>query len=236
MCLSEVQLYVPAAIEHQPRRNVMKYKILAAVVALVTISQASIADTLAFKPGVYVGAELGATRVDNNAQAFANGLVAVNGGSSSVTQNTSVGTGRVFAGYKIIENMDAEVGYFKTGDITYTFSGVSSGSTAYSGATKVNAEGFDYSVLFRPTIQSGLHGAFLRLGGHSSSENATTTGTNIRGGKSDISGTGYLYGLGYDIASSQTFDIRLQWTHLEKVAGVSDDKANVFSVGFLAKF
>lgn len=236
MFLSEVQLYVPAAIEHQPRRNNMKLKILAVIVALVTISPASMADTLAFKPGVYVGAELGATRVDNNAQAFANGLVAVNGGSSSVTQNTSVGTGRVFAGYKIIENMDAEVGYFKSGDITYNFSGVSSGSTAYSGVAKVNAEGFDYSVLFRPSIQSGLHGAFLRLGAHSSRENLVITGTNIRGGKADASGTGYLYGLGYDIASTQTFDVRLQWMRLEKIAGISDDKANVFSVGFLAKF
>ncbi len=214
----------------------MKLKILAVIVALVTISPASMADTLAFKPGVYVGAELGATRVDNNAQAFANGLVAVNGGSSSVTQNTSVGTGRVFAGYKIIENMDAEVGYFKSGDITYNFSGVSSGSTAYSGVAKVNAEGFDYSVLLRPSIQSGLHGAFLRLGAHSSRENLVITGTNIRGTKADVSGTGYLYGLGYDIASTQTFDVRLQWMRLEKIAGESSDKANVFSVGFLAKF
>ena len=109
------------AVKYQPRRNVMKLKIFAAIVALVTISPTSIADTLAFKPGVYVGAELGATRVANNAQAFANGLVATNGGSSSVTQNSSVGTGRVFAGYKIIENMDAEVGYFKTGELHILF-------------------------------------------------------------------------------------------------------------------
>ena len=212
----------------------MKLKILVAISVLIATAPLAIAETLAFKPGVYVGAELGVAVVKDNAQEVAHALAVTNGGSAFVTQDLSVGTGRIFAGYKIIENIDAEVGYFKTGDVKYNFSGTGSGG--YSGVAKASAEGFDYSLLFRPSVHSGLNGTFLRLGGHSSKENVSVTGINVRGNKVDTSGTGYLYGLGYDIANTQTIDIRLQWTHMQKIAGISDEQANVFSVGFLAKF
>lgn len=207
-------------------------KILLATV-IVAASTGAIAQS--FKSGYYAGGELGYTLVDNNAQNFANGLVAVNGGSSSVTQNRGLGIGRAFVGYKATENFDVELGYFQSGDVNYTFSGVSSGGTAYSGTTKVSVKGFDYSVLLRPSISSGMNAAYLRIGGHSSKEEATTSGTNIRGGKISESGTGYLYGAGYDINIGTNLDARLQITRLEKVAGTSD-KATVFSVGILGKF
>lgn len=188
-----------------------------------------------FKPGIYAGVEAGYAPVKNNAQAFANSLVATNGGSAATTQNSNVGIGRLFAGYKITENLDAELGYFSAGDVNYTFSGVSSGNTAYSGVAKVETSGWDYSLLVRPSLSSGWNNAFIVLGGHRSKENVTVTGTNITGGKINTSGTGYLYGLGYDASVGQSMDVRFKITRLQKIAG-TDDAATAFSVGIVGKF
>lgn len=208
-------------------------KILLAT-ALAGLATASFAQS-SFKPGFYVGADAGYTVVNNNAQTFANGLVATNGGSASVTQNLDVGVGRIFAGYKITENFDVEVGYFKSGNVSYRFSGVSSGSTAYAGTADVTAKGLDYSILVRPDISTGWNGAFVQVGGHSSKEAVDVYGTNIRGGKLSTSGTGYLAGAGYDLNVAKDIDVRLKVTYLNKIAG-TDDNATVYSVGIVGKF
>jgi OmpA-like transmembrane domain len=206
------------------------------IVGLMAASAASFtfAQT-GFKPGFYLGADAGYTIVDNNAQAFANGLVATNGGSASVTQNRDISVGRIYTGYKITENFDVEVGYFASGNVSYRFSGVSSGNTAYAGTADVAAKGIDYSILMRPNISTGWNSAFLQVGGHSSKETVDVYGTNIRGGKSSASGTGYLYGAGYDLNIAKDIDIRLKATYLNKIAGTSDD-ATIYSVGVIGRF
>jgi hypothetical protein len=209
-------------------------KVLVALVA-VGVSTISFAQS-GFKPGFYLGADAGYTVVDNNAQTFANGLVATNGGSSSVTQNRDVGVGRLYAGYKITENFDVEVGYFASGDISYRFSGVSSGNTAYSGTADVAAKGVDYSILMRPNLSTGWNAAFLQVGGHSSKQTVDVYGTNIRGGKLSASGTGYLVGAGYDLNVAKDIDIRLKATHLTKIGGSSGDNATIYSVGVIGRF
>jgi opacity protein-like surface antigen len=209
-------------------------KKLLAVAVLATLSTGAMSQS--FKQGFYAGAELGATRVDDNAQTFANTLVANNGGSASVTQNTSVGVGRLFAGYKVTENFDLEVGYFQTGDIDYTFAARTRNNIPYSGTSSVSVNGFDYSVLIRPNISTGYNAAFLKLGGHTAKTKLETSGVNLVGGNASESGTGYLYGAGYDINVAKNMDVRLQATRLQKVSGESDNNATVFSVGILGKF
>ena len=212
----------------------MKKLLLVAALSVATTSvfaQASSNDAKKF----YFGAEIGSTKLDNNAQEFANLLVATNGGSASVTQNTSVGTGRIFGGYTLNENVDLEVGYIQTGDIDYKFAGSTSGGS-YSGTSTVTVSGFDYSVLLRASKASGYNNAFLRVGGTSYKTKVETTGVNVTGGNGSESGMGYVYGVGYDLNVAKEIDVRFQINRLEKIAGESDDKATVFSVGILGKF
>ena len=74
-----------------------------------------------FTPKFYAGAELGYAAVANNAQTFANSLVATNGGSASVTQNRSIAVGRIFGGYKVLENVDLELGAAQTSNVNIIF-------------------------------------------------------------------------------------------------------------------
>lgn len=212
----------------------MKKLLLVAALSVATTSvfaQASANNAKKF----YFGAEVGSTKLDNNAQAFANRLVATNGGSASVTQNTSVGAGRIFGGYTLNENVDLEVGYIQSGDIDYKFAG-STGGGSYSGTSTVTVSGIDYSVLLRASKASGYNNAFLRVGGTSYKTKVETTGVNVTGGNSSESGMGYVYGVGYDLNVAKEIDVRFQINRLEKIAGLSDDKATVFSVGILGKF
>ena len=63
----------------------------------------------------YAGVELGAATLKNQAQDLANTLVRINGGSSSVTQDTGVGFTRLFGGYNINKYVAAELGYVQSG-------------------------------------------------------------------------------------------------------------------------
>jgi hypothetical protein len=212
----------------------MKKLLLVVALSVATTSvfaQASANDNKKF----YFGAEIGFTKVDNNAQAFANRLVATNGGSASVTQSSSVGTGRIFGGYTLNENVDLEVGYLQSGDIDYKFAGTTSGGS-YSGTSAVSVSGIDYSVLLRASKSSGFNNVFLRVGGTSYKTKVETTGVNVTGGNGSESGVGYVYGVGYDVNVAKEMDVRFQINRLDKIAGVSGDTATVFSVGILGKF
>jgi hypothetical protein len=194
------------------------------------------ASAQTFTPKFYAGAEVGYSAVDDNAQTLANTLVATNGGSASVTQNTGIATGRIFGGYKVIEYVDVELGIFRGGNVNYNFSGVSRGATPYSGTASIYTQGIDYSVLLRPSLSSGFNNLFVRLGGAWSQENLSVSGNNIVGGSSSVSGNGYIYGLGYDVPVDKTIDARISINRLQNIAGQSSDNATVYSVGILAKF
>ena len=127
------------------------------------------------------------------------------------------------------------MGATQTGNINYNFAGVSRGSTAYAGTTSINVQSLDFSVLLRPSISTGFNNLYVRLGGQWAKEQASTTG-NVTGGNGSVSGTGYIYGLGYDQPIDKTFDARFQINRLANIAGQSSDKATVFSVGFVGKF
>ncbi len=212
-----------------------KILIATAVISALVSSQAFAED--AKLVGAYAGAELGYTRVQNDAQATANALVNAVGGSVIVTQDTGVVIGRLFAGYNINENIALELGYLQTGDVTQRAAGVARNSVAYTGSANVSVSGVDYAVLVRPSVASGLNGLFAKIGGHylEASQDATLTGTSTVSVNSSVKGSGFLVGFGYQAAVADNVDVRATYTYYDSVAG-GNGYANVVSVGLLGKF
>jgi hypothetical protein len=80
---------------------------------------------------------------------------------------------------------------------------------------------------------------FARIGGHSLSvKNEVTllTGTTSGAASATTSGTGLLYGVGYDGKISDKVDFRVGWTMYNTVAGITGNDNSSFTVGILAKF
>ena len=63
----------------------------------------------------------------------------------------------------------------------------------------------------------------------------TLTGTSTASISKSLSGSGLLFGVGYDTSITKNIDFRASYTYLNKIGGTSD-YANVFSVGVLTKF
>ena len=214
-------------------------KVLLSVALLA--SATSFAQSNSFKPGFYAGIEAGVAKVKDQANSTAAALVADVGGTATVTQDTSVNVGRIFGGYKVTENFDVEVGYFRSSNFETTFSGVSGGnnSVAYSGSSSTKISSYDYSVIARPSISTGWNNAFLAVGGHHSEGKNTTnaiTALNSASNTTKFNGNGYLYAAGYDANVAKNIDVRFKITRLEKIGGESDNKATLYSVGVLSKF
>ena len=51
-----------------------------------------------------------------------------------------------------------------------------------------------------------------------------------------MSGTGTLFGIGYDSEISQNMNVRYAYTNYNKIAGVTGSEANVFTIGVNFKF
>lgn len=215
-------------------------KILFSVALMASVT--SFAQSNSFKPTFYAGIEAGISKVKDLSSGTASDLVDRWGGTASASQDTTVNTGRIFAGYKVTENFDLEVGYFKTANLGETFSGVSGslhGSVAYLGSSESKFSGYDYSVLVRPSLSTGWNNAFLAVGGHRSEIKQTTTAITALSRASQsgkVSGNGYLYAVGYDLNVAKNIDLRLKATRLERIADVSEAKGTLYSVGVLSKF
>jgi hypothetical protein len=146
----------------------------------------------------------------------------------------------MFAGYKVNPIVDLELGYFQTGDLGYRVNGVSGGSVAYAASANESYSGFDYSVLLRPlTFSETARGFFIKLGGHRSKGNLDVqfTGGGLSAGLNESkSGSGTLYGLGYDFQFDKNFFGRAAVTEYKKMAGISNNDGTVYSLGLGYKF
>jgi hypothetical protein len=187
----------------------------------------------------YGGLEVGRSNVANQTGAVTSLLVSQLGGSASATQGASITDYRIFSGYKLNENLNFELGYLQTSSLGLNFSGVTRGSAAYTGSVSVKYSGFDYSVLLRPDVSTGMNNLFFRVGGHSLKGDSTVTATGAGGtasGSTSQSGAGVLYGIGYDVNIGKNFDIRASLNRLNKIAGESGGNATIYSVGVLTRF
>lgn len=210
------------------------------IAAGLITSSIAVVNAQTFQAGPYAGLEFGAEKVQNQTQSTANALVSAVGGSASVTQDTTMYDGRIFGGYKVIENVDLELGYTQTSTINMNYTGRSGGGVAYSGNANLNVNGVDYSVLLRPSISSGFNGLFFRVGGTylSSNQNASLAASNGASASSSLnkSGSGYIVGLGYDYPITKDFDFRASYNYLGNVAGISNNYANRLAIAILGKF
>lgn len=217
----------------------MKKKLLVAALFAAATTTGAFAQSSQFKPGFYAGVELGYATVKDQTQESANTLVGILGGSATVTQDSSIFDGRIFGGYKIIENIDIEVGYAQSGTVSQTASGRTSGNVAYSGNVDISYNGFDYSILLRPSISTGLNNLYFRVGGTYLTQKASASLSAAGASASttqNTSGSGYILGLGYDIPLTKSVDVRAAYNYLGNIAGVSNSYSNRFSIGILGKF
>lgn len=115
---------------------------------------------------------------------------------------------RFLGGYQLNRNFAAEVGYTNLGEF---------------GATKVNAWELVGVGLFPLGNQFGIYG---KLGGHHS---------EVKDGGSE-SGNGLTYGAGVQYDLSPNLGLRGEWQRYDKLAGISDLKSDVLSVGAVWRF
>jgi len=187
----------------------------------------------------YGGLEIGRASVANDTGPLTRALVSQVGGSASATQDSSINDYRIFGGYALNENVNFELGYVKTSSLGLNFAGVSGGSSAYTGSASQKFSGFDYSVLLRPNVSTGLNKLFFRVGGHSLKGDLDFTINGPGGtasGSDSRSGTGTLFGIGYDINLAKNIDARVSANRLNRIAGQSDANATVYSLGVLTRF
>ncbi len=140
-------------------------------------------------------------------------------------QNTDGGVaiGRIFAGYKINENVGIELGAYRTANTDYYFLGATIRAYAY---------GYDTSLILRPNVSTGMNGLFLRLGGHYDRVNYDCYGYCYNAAQW---GSGALAGIGYDGKFSDSVSGRISYTYYDNVAGTSDS-VNTVSLGLMYNY
>jgi hypothetical protein len=206
------------------------------VVALAGIAAFSVQ---AEQSKMYWGGEVGISHLDDQTGAISTGLVNAVGGSASASQDRNVTTFKVVGGYRYTENLDLEVGYFQSATAHMNFNGVSSGAVAYTGNANLNFSGVEYAATLRPSVSSGWNELYFRIGGHTSRlETDISINANAVTGSANktYSGSGTLYGLGYDQKFNETTKIRYSAVKYSRVGGESDSGGSVFSIGVVKNF
>jgi hypothetical protein len=213
----------------------MKFPKSILAMALLAVSS----STFSFEAKPYFGIEVGSTKVDNASGPVAASFVTAVGGTATATQNTTITATQLVGGYKATENVDVELAYANSSKLSLNFNGVSSGSVAYAGAVGMKISGFSYSVNLRPSVSTGFNGAFLKIGGHNFDADLTTSlssGSASIASSSTISGSGTLFGIGYDIPLDNASDVRVSWTKYNKIAGESEITAKFLNIGYIRRF
>lgn len=214
----------------------MKLQKTAAAVLFALAASASFAQTSVGQ--TYFGFEFGSSKVDDATGTLTTSLVAGLGGSASATQDSSMSTFKALLGYKHSENVDLEVAYLKSSDINLTFAGSTRNSSSYAGTATQSLSGLEFSANLRPDVSTGWNNAFVKLGAHNFTADyslkVTSGSASIATSGSD-SGTGTLYGFGYDYPISSGSNVRIAYTKYSKVAG-EDISGSVIAVGFTKQF
>ena len=217
----------------------MKKLILMTVVA-GAFSSVSYAE--GFTPKFYGGLEVGYAQNEDQTTDLASAMVDILGGSTVATQDKYLTEFRIFGGYKVTENIDVEFGYMQSSDnklgVTGT-TGASLGNSAYTANFTSVVSGYDYGVLLRPNISSGLNEYFFKIGGHRYDNKISgdfKIATTTLPYDDTTKGSGTLYGVGYDAKLGDDMAARLSLIHYAKISGESDNKATIFSVAITKAF
>jgi OOP family OmpA-OmpF porin len=211
-------------------------KIITAV-ALVAASLS--AQAQAQSQGFYIGGGVGISGITDTSQEINALLVSQFGGSASTTMDKTVNNVRLLGGYKINENIAVEVGYLNAASFNFSTAGTTSGRVAYTVSGDVSFSGFDVAAVIRPSVSSGYNSFFATAGLHSYESKASSAfiggGLNIPSITKN-SGTGTMFGVGYDLKIDKEIDLRLAFLRVNKLAGESEDSLNNFSVSIIKHF
>ena len=198
---------------------------LAAVALIFLRAESAMSD-------VYVGVDVGFAQADLKAEQTASRLATLSGSTVTYVYDEAVGYLRGYVGFPINENIGLEGGYFNTGslDATYTITGASA-------TESYDADGFDLTAVIRGDDfkKGGIYG---RAGLHFSELNGaasiTIGGTAYNIASQSASGTGTVFGGGYELEKSgDGTGIRVGVDFYSSIGGLDDADFTLFYAGFM---
>lgn len=178
----------------------------------------------------YLVVEGGGAFSDIGAKKTAQTLANLSGQTVTYSYNRGFVTGRVAYGHEIDERFAVEVGYFGASGLkaTYTITGASA-TESYS------SSGLDFSGIFKTDS-----GVFVKGGFHSSKLNGaasiTIGGTTYSVSGRVGSGTGALFGIGYEAELDKSSSVRIGWTRYSSVGGVTAADSDFVYGAYVIKF
>lgn len=187
----------------------------------------------------YIGVGASYIALQDSSNALTNSMVNLFGGSASSGQSSSVGAGRIFAGYKVNENLSLEGGYLSTGNISSSSKGTAGSKYAnlpdgYSANTSI--KGFDLGLIYKPKLNDSLDGLFVNAGATyftTGSYGGVSLSTSNYGASTSNTGYGYFAGLGYDFAIGKSLNLRAAYTYYGNISTDSTSNANAFSLALV---
>lgn len=184
----------------------------------------------------FVGMEVGMVKADlSDLASDARALYAASGLPASVSTDDSASSFRVFGGASLNPMTRIELGYFNTGDVSVQVSGNYLGFP-FEEKLKYASNGLDVSVLLKP-FDSGF---YLKGGVHASKVDAAYTGSvagfSLNSESHSESGIGALYGLGYEVAVAEDFNLRASFVRYQKLGGEADIDLDMVSLGLSKRF
>lgn len=186
---------------------------------------------------LYAGLDVGAANTSNRATDTASRYAVLAAGTATVEQDRNKAAVRLYGGYRLNELADVELGYLQSGSYNSGVSGTKSGGTAYSGSETFKFSGFDYSLVLRPKVATGYNAVFLKVGGHSLTRKLDSAVPGVLTSNNSLSGSGLLYGLGYDLQNVwRGIDLRLAYTHYDRIGGESGSKGSLYSLGVVKRY
>jgi len=207
----------------------LKKILVASLVSLGTVSAFGQQGSMSF------GVEGGWASIDQESRARSNAQFIANTSGSTTTFTYDKGTfaGRLFLGMPVSKDFEVEFGYFMTGslDSTYRIAGASA-TESYT------ASGFDASVVVKPESFNGL---FFKAGMHRSEvdgEASVTIGGTRYAITDSVSGSSWLVGGGYawQVGADKDLLARVAYTFYNKLGGLTDGDASIFTFGLIKRF
>jgi hypothetical protein len=185
----------------------------------------------------YVGFDLGAALPDldgivshNEAELRDDGVL-----NLSTSQDKTVPAFRIFGGMALNPNFDVELGYLYTGEARVTYRG-ENGGDSLRWTQDFSATGLDLAAVYKPFD----NGFFVKGGVHATKGKAKTNAYEngvFEGSDSDSeSGTGFLFGLGYQAPITKGINLRGSFVRYQRIAGESDYNLDLVTVGLTKQF
>lgn len=205
-----------------------KFSLLAASVSTVILfaqQKPALAD-------VYVGVDGGFAQADMKAEQTAAALATLSGSTVTYVYDKAAGYFRGYLGFPVSENVGVEGGYFQTGslDATYTIAGASA-------TESYDANGFDLTAVLRgdDAKKGGIYGrAGLHFSELTGAASITIGGTTYNIASQSASGTGAVFGAGYELEkSADGSGIRVGIDLYNSIGGLDDADFTLFYVGYM---